>query len=267
MEQGHHIVMPERSSPLYDNCSVFSPEGTLMFRCSRKKIDWYLSRNLAVSQNDSNTEIRLSFQPKGSGRTQEGEEYYLENRHNICVGCGQPESLTAHHVVPYQYRKFMPEALKSHSSHDVVLLCVICHDAYERHALDLKRRLAEKHRIPLDGCGMVVHPEHKRLLSAANALQLSSHKIPPERQQALRAVIREFYGLDAGADIPETVFRSMQDLPSWTKGADYKEHGQIVEGMDNDELRAFIMHWRRHFLEHVQPSFLSQTWRIENPIS
>lgn len=44
-----------------------------------------------------------------------------------CVVCGKDNRISKFNVVPHSYRKFFPVDLKSHSSHDIVLLCTRCH--------------------------------------------------------------------------------------------------------------------------------------------
>lgn len=41
--------------------------------------------------------------------------------------CGQEGEYLRHSIVPHCYRQHFPPAMKSHLSHDVVLLCVGCH--------------------------------------------------------------------------------------------------------------------------------------------
>ncbi|TPX55138.1 hypothetical protein PhCBS80983_g05564 [Powellomyces hirtus] len=240
-----------------------------MFRASRKKIEWYLTRNLARPLDDDRTSIQLTFEPKGNGHVKEDERYYLEDKQNIC-GCGGDKRLTSHHIVPYHYRKYMPPEIKSHSSHDIVLLCVKCHDEYEHHATAVKKLLAEKYDIPLDGRGLVTHPETRKLHSAINALKFSqtNHKIPPARVAELEAFVRTALAVpEECAEIPPEMMEEALTRPQWTRGDDFVEHGEVVVGaMSKAELETFIYFWRAHFLEHLKPMFLSETWRVDNPI-
>lgn len=61
-----------RKRPLYENCKVLHPNGDFMFTCSRRKINFYLEKNLAVVvgeyKSDSPVTIRLTFTPKGRGK-------------------------------------------------------------------------------------------------------------------------------------------------------------------------------------------------------
>ncbi|KAJ3139299.1 hypothetical protein HDU90_000665 [Geranomyces variabilis] len=261
--------MLSRASPLYDNCTVFSPNGVPMFRASRKKLDWYLSRGLA--ETIDNTSIRLIFEPAGMGHALNDEEtYFLEDKLNICVGCGSEDSLTAHHIVPLQYRRHMPLEIKSHYSIDVVLLCVVCHDAYEQHAAELKLSLAEAHQAPLNGVGLIIHRETRKLHSDINAMLLSREpgsRIPPERARELENSVRAALSVPANSAIPDEAIQEALDRPVLVKGEDFKSHGEMVINLLSDaELDDFCRRWRAHFLEHVRPRFLSEAWRVDGPV-
>ena len=47
--------------------------------------------------------IRLKFEP--SGRPESPENYYLQEKDNICVVCGKPEDYLRKNVIPHEYRK------------------------------------------------------------------------------------------------------------------------------------------------------------------
>lgn len=52
-------------------------------------------------------------------------------------------------VVPDCYRKNFPVQLKSHRSHDIVLLCIDCHDVAHTAAERLKRSIASTYNVPV----------------------------------------------------------------------------------------------------------------------
>ena len=127
---------------IYGNCQVLSPEGHLMFRCESKKANWYLKRDLADIITDEPLVIKLKFQPNGLGN--HNKNYGLSEMENICVVCGSDEFLTRHHVVPICYRKYFPIEKKSHNFHDVLSVCAVCHESYEKFAFDFKLSLAHR---------------------------------------------------------------------------------------------------------------------------
>ncbi|KAF9413570.1 hypothetical protein BGZ94_000680, partial [Podila epigama] len=178
-----------KSNPtIYDNISVYAPpDSNLIFRCSRKKADWYLTRNLARSL--SPTSIHLTFSPAGQGRA--GESYFLEARENKCVVCGKETAeagATMLHVVPEQYRKWFPIRLKSHSSHDILVACPECNALWDREAASVRKRIVALYKVPLEGVGWVRDYEAGGANRAAGAIiaewarRWDGHRIQHERQ-------------------------------------------------------------------------------------
>jgi len=52
--------------------------------------------------------------------------------------------LTRHHVIPREYRQWFPAHMKRHNSHDIVLMCLPCHNKYELTAAAQFKRELEK---------------------------------------------------------------------------------------------------------------------------
>ena len=92
--------------------------------------------------------IRLLFEPKGRPEDDDNE-FYIQSKRNCCVGCGEAGHYLRYRVVPSCYRHAFPERLKSHRSHDIVLLCVDCHEAAHAAAERHKRVVAERFGVPL----------------------------------------------------------------------------------------------------------------------
>ncbi|KAG0369095.1 hypothetical protein BGZ54_000351 [Gamsiella multidivaricata] len=143
------------NAQVYDNISVYAPpDSNLIFRCSQKRANWYLSRDLARSL--SPTSIHLNFAPAGQGRV--NDPYHLEERENKCVICGEETAqvgATMLHVVPEQYRKWFPIRLKSHSSHDIVVACPECNAHWDREAAIVRKKIVKLYNIPLEGIGWI----------------------------------------------------------------------------------------------------------------
>lgn len=51
---------------MYDNCRILAPDNTLLSTCSRKKLQWYLDKNLGELIED-NTAATASTDPNGDG--------------------------------------------------------------------------------------------------------------------------------------------------------------------------------------------------------
>lgn len=108
----------------------------------------YLRRELAELVADDPPAIKLLFEPKGRPED-EGNDFYIQSKKNICVGCGEGNHYLRYRIIPSCYRIHFPEHLKSHRSHDIVLLCVDCHEAAHAAAEKHKRELAAEFGIPL----------------------------------------------------------------------------------------------------------------------
>lgn len=196
-------------------------------------------------------------------RDEEGKE---EEEEEETVG------LTLHHVVPYQYRREMPLSFKTHGSHDVLVLCTLDHDRYERYADAEKLKLVERYDAPLSGRGWIKFPGHSTVRAAAAALLRYRRSIPPERIRALEGKVVEFHGLASAAHITPELLASSLELKSIEKGPDFVEHGTIVisalereEGEDG--FARFVKFWRRHFLDVMRPEYLSPRWSVDDPVN
>jgi hypothetical protein len=71
-------AVPVRDSPLYDNCALLAPDGTLMCRVPRKRIEWYLARGLGEMVADDPPALKLNFQPKANGHA--GDAFFTSPR-------------------------------------------------------------------------------------------------------------------------------------------------------------------------------------------
>ena len=94
--------------------------------------------------------VQLNFEP--SGRPGVEDNYYLNFKNNICVVCGSDQSYMRKNIVPHDYRRYFPQVMKDHHSHDVLLLCPDCH-CFSNHYDDrLRKELATKYDAPLGKC-------------------------------------------------------------------------------------------------------------------
>lgn len=108
----------------------------------------YLNRNLAKIVEEEPPSIMLLFEPKGRPED-EDNDFYIQSKKNICVGCGEGNHYLRYRIIPSCYRIHFPEHLKSHRSHDIVLLCVDCHEIAHAAAEKYKKQIAAEFGIPL----------------------------------------------------------------------------------------------------------------------
>lgn len=240
---------------IYGNCQVLSPEGYLMFRCEDKKVNWYLKRNLAQVINNEPLTIKLNFQPKGHGN--HNKPYGLSEMANMCVVCGTEEFLTRHHVVPICYRRFFPVEKKSHNFHDVLSLCVDCHENYEKFAFDFKLKLAEKYNAPING-ELLDNKDFLKVRSLSGCL-IGEHstKIPKWRIDEMKSEIKKHFSWK------RITKKRLEDVVNLEVKVYNRTHGEIVISKI-DNLESFIKEWRKHFIQHNDCKYLPQNWSIDN---
>lgn len=102
-----------------------------------KKAMWYVERGLGKVTCEDPLSVTLNFEPEGrtNNITQQNkfdDNFYVSDRSNMCVRCSKDKDYARFHIVPTIYRTHLPDSLKSHRSHDVVLLCFDCHDRCSR---------------------------------------------------------------------------------------------------------------------------------------
>lgn len=247
--------------PLYGNCVIVSPDNQILCRTNQKKIDWYIERNLAdyVEGTEIPT-IRLRFEP--SGRKRANHPYTSAKKENICVCCGSNQNLTRHHVVPYSFRKFFPLEIKDHAVHDVLLLCINCHEKYESIATDFKKKLSNDYNIPLSGKGCSIIESAYSVAAAGHALINFRDKIPKDRQKILEDRLRVFFKKD---EITEEDCRFASEVKPIVKNKDFVPFGKYIIEQFPD-IMEFIVMWRTHFVENMKPQHLPDFWSVDNEL-
>lgn len=239
--------------PLYENYVLIAPDGQILCRCNKKKAFWYLDRNLG-ELIETNL-VRLRFEPKGRGHA--GDPFFMGERSNWCVVCGTQEDQTRHHVCPYCFRKHFPDYAKNHNSFDVVPLCVLCHDRYERHAMELKKSLAAQYSVPLQG---IVSEDDKTLVAMkrkASALLHHHDRMSAEKIERLSEALKSYLNKDSIAhdDLEELLAKKHNKGP-------LKSFGEcLVEKVE--DLDEFIIMWRKHFIATMEPKFMPQHWFVD----
>lgn len=116
-----------------------------------------------------------------------------------------------HAYVSYRPR---PAIMKDHTSHDILLLCPECHQRSNVADLEMRHRLARLADAPFTGhedvAPTIENPDLKRLKSAAKALHLNGARIPPARQQELRAEVLAYQPL--GTELSDALLKEMSEI-------------------------------------------------------
>jgi len=84
-------------------------------------ISFYLHVDFFVEMVDTSPPtVKLHFQPKGVPN--EDRKFYLAQKEDRCVACGEEKNFIRKHVIPLEYRKLvccviMPTVCKSFDTH------------------------------------------------------------------------------------------------------------------------------------------------------
>ena len=249
-----------RRGALYGNFHFQAPTGETMFHGDSEKALWYLNRGLVEVVSPSHRLLRFKFAPGGHGHA--GDEYYLAGKVNRCVVCGAVEGLNRHHVIPSVYRRHLPREVKDHSHHDVLLLCLACHEKYEGEADQLKADLGREVGVPLHGLRGERDRERGQAIKYAITLQRFGGQVPAARKEEMLRTIGAWAGKWplSDADVAEVARMGFDE------DGEAIEHGRQVVAAARD-LQGFVCRWREHFLRTMQPRFLPEHWDVDRPAS
>ena len=280
--------------PIYDSCKMLAPDGQQLCFCDFKKMTWYLERNLAKLISNDPPVFKLIFEPNARGCVDENlksSNFYIESRTNCCVICGKTENYLRFHVIPILYRSCFPENLKSHKSHDVVLLCLSCHERARKVYEQKKEEISKRYNVPLnvmsDGknnylkliqfikkCKVIKKNKNKNLPEIAETklkknLKETFDTLMENSQEFKNFVEKNKIKCDKEDDIDDNFLNIFCDkfivddknIPEGKKNL----HGKLVIEKVKD-LKEFIMEWRQFFLDSFQPKFLPKEWSVKHEI-
>uniref|UniRef100_A0A1B0CQN3 Exonuclease 3'-5' domain-containing protein 2 n=1 Tax=Lutzomyia longipalpis TaxID=7200 RepID=A0A1B0CQN3_LUTLO len=254
-----------RSRPLYYNCFMEAPDGELLCAMDVRKADWYIAKGLAVLIKEDPYTVRLAFEPSGRATGNVGD-FDKQLKVNQCVVCGHDESYIRKYVVPREYRKFFPVIMKSHSSHDVLLLCTRCHQKSNKHDLDLRQKLSVECSAPLenhpDGAKFREDTQLKKLKSLALALTERRSTLPEGRIKEMEArILEKFPSWD---EVTSERLKEILEMTTLVPNSSYRPHGEIVveHYKATTGLVSLEKLWREYFLTTMKPKFLPEYWSV-----
>ncbi len=219
-------------------------------------MNWYLTKGLAEKISD--TTIRLKFQPAGMGDS--SDPYMLADKVNQCVVCGFDKELTRHHVVPYCYRIHFPDKIKSHSSYDILPLCVACHERYEVQATSFRKTILTELKIAEHGenLGLKRDIDAVRAIKAANALTRHRNLIPEDKAEGLKDKVKLFLNK---TDLTDEDIATVAKLEWRVVPENYSCASKKVIESQTD-LDSFARRWRCHFIAFMNPLHLPMHWDV-----
>lgn len=228
-------------------------------------MQWYLNQNLAIKISDSPPSIQLTFNPKGHGH---GEAFTFSEDDNRCTVCGSNKNLIRHSIVPHFYKKYLPDNMKSHYSHDIVLLCIPCHIKCDEYDMKLSLKIHEENNIKYENNRIIIQHDIYTAIKAAKAIIQSKNNIPLDRINLLKDKIKVLLNKD---DINDDDINKVCKMNPKEINEDYTPSSKIViEKIGNDEgingYEKFVKRWRSHFIDIMKPKYLPKFWSIDSPV-
>jgi cation-transporting P-type ATPase D len=279
--------------PVYENCKMLAPDNELLCFCDKKKMNWYLEKNLATLLTNDPPCFKLKFEPNARGNHPDdiSSKFYLNHRKNCCVVCGIEENYMRFHIVPVVYRKFFPNEYKSHNSHDIVLLCLICHgEANKFHSLH-KEIISKKFNVPLNTFSEEAETikNFHSISSLAKNLVKYYNQMPVDKKHDMMKIIIDFLNTNLNDPLLSKFYQDVffkdekslikfpisnitRDLLIKIKVHKLKKseqietknlHGKMIVNEIKD-FHGFIREWRKTFIEYMKPRFLTQSWDIDH---
>lgn len=190
----------------YENARMLSADGDILCYTDRNRLEWYLRKGLAVLVEEDPMTVRLTFAHNESDQRSNQHEFYAASRINRCVGCGRTSHYLKYRIVPHAYRRALPTRYKSHRSHDVLLLCVVCHQRAQQAAAGTMKDVAVELGVPLnpplpklqevdEEKGEAIGEQelsHQNVRKAAIALFKHGACLPQERREELEKVVKTY---------------------------------------------------------------------------
>lgn len=250
------MVIKATQTNIYDNCRVLTLEDTLHGFTSHKRAKQLVKSNRATIVQEYPLSIQLNFEPP----ERQEDPFYLQLLENICVGCGTEDQLSRHHVVPKCYQTHFPVEMKRHLSHDILPMCIECHDEYETYATQLKKEIEHEYETPVLETDVIRDLRLPRLISHSNALQNCRDQIPPERIQELERTVMDYLGKRT---LTDEDIRITSEITLAAQPGYHVQNGQgVVAQLDDQGIKDLIRLWREHFIAKVKPKYMPKYWSV-----
>jgi hypothetical protein len=160
----------------------------------------------------------------------------------------------------------MPERVKGHSSHDIVLLCQKCHRTATIATESFRKILKKDDRLSVDdNDSWTIDANLREVRSAACALLKFGDKIPASRAEELRNTLKTHFKKD------ELTTEDLQEASNlefkFKKEQENESHEErIIKNLNPEELVQFVQRWRKYFVDVMKPQHLPKGWSTDQPV-
>ena len=157
--------------------------------------------------------------------------------------------------------------MRDHQSHDVLLMCLNCHQESNRRDHEMRLKLGTICGAPFDENCPKSREDFvlKGVRSAGRALlkDLERNKIPENRKKDLFKTLQEHFNKEV-INIEDIEMASNTD--PYIQNEDYISHAESVVNYytENEGILKLEKLWRQHFLDSMKPKFLPENWSIDH---
>ncbi len=232
---------------LYSNCCIKTPAGIIIGRCSQRKLDWYIKKNLGKLIDDKTLE--LNYEPKLKRAINEYDTTYKEN---ICCVCGEheEEELVKHHVIPQEFKKWFPSEKKVHRNQDVLVMCLDCNEDCYKQITEFKNELMNRYNVVYDKDLARIQVQVKKLKGS---------KIPQIAKDKIFAEVLTYLKKETVTDQDIIDMIETKECYNFTDCKTPVEH--IVKRIVSEgKIDEFINEWRTNFVNKMKPEHLPIGW-------
>ncbi len=235
-----------------------------MFIASERRAQFYVERGLVTSDPENPKHLTLKKSPPGYGFYNTAlHEYHLRPKVNQCVVCASQEELTKHHVLPIIFQRYYPNERGDAGvrSHDLLLLCLECHERYEQDFANPTREEMAKQYGANRHHRLETNIALARVIKNAKTL-VRTENIPVGIRDNLLSRIKSYIGNEpTDEDVAQLARLTWKNTKRLAKQADLGK--KVTDAWDLGKLRKF---WRRHFVESMNPQCLPKGWSVDAPV-
>lgn len=254
---GLHVEKYQKKRKHLEFWNMYGADGRFVARVKKKRVIWYLKRNLGVIVNDKPIDGQLPvFQLTFRLKRYEfpGEDAYVMKSCFVCNQSGNDgKHLFKHSIIPKCYRKYVSDELQRVLSHELIPLCGICKERVENANMIYRKHLEEVKYIKYNPVTFQV----KQVSRSASAILRQGDKLPTKRKNELLKIIGEYYQENDIENIDQKMIIKASKV--WNN----KTFGEILMirlAETPQELYQFIIGWKEHFVDTLKPKNLKKGW-------
>jgi len=260
-------IMKHSKKKIYANIILKDLNDKIISRISEAQANHYLNKGMGerIQLPDKTVIVKLNFEPKYEIGDY-SDLFKISYKENKCVVCGCKEKLTKHHIIPHCYRKHISQRYLESNSHDIVPMCVYCHQNYEENVAPYRKFLNEKYNIKAELAkiddGIV------KAYRGAKVLMNFRRKLPESRKNKFKKDINKYLGRTHNYyDLEAIIDRKGKYYEEYKKVCQIvNPHYLVVQKLNDENIQEFFEGWRAHFVEYARPLHMMDYWDVQRKV-